>query len=122
MILGMRTVTYHTPDLAAGKAFYSAFVGHEPYFDEPFYVGFNVAGFELGLMPDSKTGSGPGGTTFYWGTDDLDVEVVRMVGLGATIAHPIADVGGGIRTVELHDAFGNLLGLIFNPHYGTKPI
>ena len=82
MILGMRTVTYHTPDLAAGKAFYSAFVGHEPYFDELFYVGFVVAGFELGLMPDSKTGSGPGGTTFYWGTDDLDVEVVRVVGLG----------------------------------------
>jgi len=43
-------------------------------------------------------------------------------GWGRRSRNPIADVGGGIRTVELHDAFGNLLGLIFNPHYGTKPI
>jgi len=120
VILGMRTVTDHTPDLEAGKAFYSAFVGHAPYFDQPYCVGFRVAGFELGLMPDSKTGTGAGGTTFYWGTDDLEAEAIRVLALGATIAHPIADVGEGIRTVELHDPFGNLLGLILNPHFGRE--
>lgn len=118
MILGMRTVCYSTPDLAAGKAFYSAFVGYEPYFDQPFYVGYNVAGFELGLLPDHKLGQGAGGTIFYWGTDDIDAEVKRVVTLGASLVHPISDVGEGIRTAELTDPFGNLLGLIENPHFG----
>ena len=52
MILGLRTVNYHVTDLARAKAWYISALGKEPYFDEPFYVGFNVGGFELGLDPD----------------------------------------------------------------------
>jgi catechol 2,3-dioxygenase-like lactoylglutathione lyase family enzyme len=54
MVLGLRTAIYPVPDLAAGKAWYSRVLGREPYFDQPFYVGYAVGGFELGLIPDGK--------------------------------------------------------------------
>src|SRR5439155_548803 len=53
MILGLRTVIYHVPDLERATAWYSSVFGVQPYFDEPFYVGFNVGGYELGLDPDT---------------------------------------------------------------------
>jgi len=59
MILGLRTVIYHVPDLQRAKAWYSTAFGVQPYFDEPFYVGFNIGGYELGLDPDTK-GVAPG--------------------------------------------------------------
>ena len=54
MLLGLRTAIYHTPDIAAGKLWYTKVLGFPPYFDQPFYVGFNVGGFELGLTPDAE--------------------------------------------------------------------
>ena len=50
--LGLRTAIYHAPDLGKVKSWYSRILGFEPYFDRPFYVGFNVGGYELGLDPD----------------------------------------------------------------------
>lgn len=121
MILGLRTAVYTCPDLAAGKAFYSAVVGHPPYFDEPFYVGYAVGGFELGLLPDGPTGAG--GTGVLWGVDDLEAEVARVRGLGATPSDAgIQDVGGGIRVAEFTDPFGNRFGLIHNPHFDPKAV
>src|SRR5262245_34316225 len=55
--LGLRTAIYHGPDLAKGKAWYSKVLGIEPYFDQPFYVGFNIGGYELGLDPDPSSKS-----------------------------------------------------------------
>ena len=68
MVLGLRTAIYPVPDLAAGKAWYSRVLGREPYFDQPFYVGYAVGGFELGLVPDGSPG--PGGVQTYWGVAD----------------------------------------------------
>jgi catechol 2,3-dioxygenase-like lactoylglutathione lyase family enzyme len=48
MFLGLRTVIYPAPDLAAAKVWYAKVLGAAPYFDEPFYVWFSVGGFELG--------------------------------------------------------------------------
>ena len=56
MILGLRSVIYPAPDLARAKAWYEQVLGCAPYFDQPFYVGFNVGGFELGLLPDAMPG------------------------------------------------------------------
>ena len=115
MFLGMRTVTYRTPDIAAGKAWYAQVLGHDPYYDEPFYVGFNVAGYELGLVPDGS--GGEGGATFFWGADDVDAAVERLLSLGATLLAPVKDVGGGIRVATVTDPFGNVIGVIENPHF-----
>ena len=115
MLLGLRTVCYHVPDIADGKAWYAQVVGHAPHFDEPFYVGFNVAGYELGLLPDGDGGAG--GTTFFWGVDEIETAVERLTNLGATPTQAPTDVGGGIRVATVTDPFGNVLGVIENPHF-----
>ncbi|XLZ69224.1 VOC family protein [Massilia sp. SR12] len=115
MIKGLRTATYPTPDLQAGKEWYSKVFQKEPYFDQPFYVGFEIGGFELGLLPDGVPGKT--GTQVYWGVDDIEKEVERIVALGASAHSKIEDVGEGIRVVDLADPFGNILGLIQNPHF-----
>lgn len=120
MIKGLRTVLYPSPDLDQGKAWYSAVFGQAPYFDQPFYVGFAVGGFELGLVPDATPGQD--GCTAYWGVDDVEAEVARIVALGATIHSAVQDVGDGIRVAELKDPFGNLLGLIQNPHFKLQDV
>ncbi len=119
MILGLRTVIYRVDDLDRAKAWYRDAFEVEPYFDQPFYVGFNVGGFELGLNPDPSEGeAGPGGTVAYWGVEDLASAVDRFVRLGATAVSPITDVGADIQVATVADPFGNLIGLIHNPHFG----
>ncbi len=110
-LLGLRTVIYRATDLAKTKAWYTDLVGQPPYFDEPFYVGYNVGGYELGLLPDGE------GVGSYWGVTDIESEVARMVKLGATIKDPVTDVGDGIKTATITDPFGNDIGLIVNPHF-----
>jgi len=117
-ILGLRTVIYHVPDIDRAKAWYSAVLGIEPYFDQPFYVGFNVGGFELGLDPDPDSGSpGAGGTAAYWGVADAAAAHARIVELGGKEHGGVRDVGEGIRVAQLEDPFGNLFGIIENPHF-----
>ena len=120
MLLGLRTVVYHVPDLAAAKAWYAGVVGHPPYFDEPFYVGFEVGGFELGLIDNRPPG--PGGHVAYWGTADIAAERTRLIGLGATPQGEVEDVGGGIKVAEFADPFGNVFGLIENPHFDPAKV
>jgi predicted enzyme related to lactoylglutathione lyase len=120
MINGLRTAVYPVNDLAAAKAWYTEVFGTAPYFDEPFYVGYAIGGFELGLTP--KSAPGKTGVEVYWGVDDIEAEVQRIVGLGASIHSAIQDVGDGIKVVELADPFGNVLGLICNPHFDPKAV
>jgi len=114
MFLGLRTVVYPAPDLAASKAWFTERLGVEPYFDEPFYVGFEVAGYELGLLPDADPARG---AVTYWGVDNADQALERLKKLGIEPASPVRDVGGGIRVSTLTDPFGNVFGLIENPHF-----
>lgn len=117
-ILGLRTVIYKVSDLQRAKAWYSSAFGVQPYFDEPFYVGFNIGGFELGLDPDTKgTKPGPGGSIAYWGVKNADEAVAHFTRAGASLKSPIQDVGEGIRVATVADPFGNLVGLIENPHF-----
>jgi predicted enzyme related to lactoylglutathione lyase len=120
MILGLRTAIYPTPDLNRGKEWYRQVLGRAPYFDEPFYVGFAVGGFELGLIPDGEPGTA--GVQAYWGVADIAAEVARLIGLGAQVHEPVKDVGGGIQVATLRDPFGNLLGLIQNPHFKPEDV
>ena len=123
MILGLRTVVYYVPEdrLAEARDWYAKAAGVAPYFDMPFYVGFNVGGFELGVHPGGQV-PGPGGSTAYWGTLDIAAEVERLVGIGATIAAPIQDVGEGIKVATLADPFGNYFGVIENPLFDAKSV
>jgi len=113
---GLRTVIYPSPDLDAAKAWWTTLLGLEPYFDEPFYVGYSVAGYELGLLPD---GAPEDGALTYWGVDDVTEAVRAAVASGATEHTPAREVGDGIVTATVRTPQGAVLGLIFNPHFGA---
>lgn len=120
MIQGLRTVIYPVTNLAEATAWYEAVLGKAPYFNEAFYAGFEVGGFELGLIPDGQPGSA--GATAYWGTQDADAEIARLTKLGAEIDAPVSDVGGGIRVATVRDPYGNLFGVIQNPHFDLAKV
>lgn len=86
-----------------------------PYFNEPFYVGFNIAGYELGLMPDESTVGN--NTVTYWGVDDVNSTFERFLALGAKVDEAPQDVGSNIVTASVKDPWGNIIGLIYNPHF-----
>jgi predicted enzyme related to lactoylglutathione lyase len=120
---GLRTAIYSVSDLDAARQWYTQILGFGPYFDESFYVGFEVGGFELGLLPaDGGAPIGAGGVTVYWGVDDADVAFDRLLELGATPHHAAEDVGGGIRHAVVADPWGNLLGVIENPHFDPAKV
>ena len=118
--LGLRTCIYHVPDLQKAKEWYSAVLISQPYFDEPFYVGFDVGGFELGLDPNMNGVTIGTNIGTYWGIDDCKGEYARLLDLGATEHHAPQDVGGGIIVATVFDPFGNIFGIIENPHFGKK--
>lgn len=120
MILGLRSVIYPAPDLAAAKKWYAELLGQVPYFDEPFYVGFSVGGFELGLVPDARPGST--GAQPLWGVTDIESAYARLVELGATALEPVTEVGGGIKVAAVQDPFGNRFGIIENPHFDASAV
>lgn len=120
MIRGLRTISYPAPDLAMGKAWYTKVLEKEPYFDEPFYVGYNVGGFELGLVPDGIPG--PDGAVAFWGVEDCEAALKRLVEMGAPVRGPVQDVGGGIKVATVADPFGNTFGIIENPHFTVADV
>ena len=118
MLKGLRTVIYRASDLSKAKIWYTAVLGIEAYFSESFYVGFNVGGFELGLDPDAKDlAEGTGGVIAYWAVENADLALTKLIELGATPHREIQDVGGGIRVASVIDPFGNVLGIVENPHF-----
>ena len=81
--LGLRTAIYYAPDLAKAKSWYSRILGLEPYFDQPFYVGFNIGGYELGLDPVSSSSASTGSVVVYWGVANADAALKRLLSTGA---------------------------------------
>jgi predicted enzyme related to lactoylglutathione lyase len=119
MFLGLRTVKYEVQDVAKAKEWYSKVFGVQPYFDEPaYYVGYNIGGYELGLVPEPKASARRDAAgVAYWGVEDIRASYQRLLDLGATSVSDVQDVGGGILVAELRDPFGNVLGIIYNPHF-----
>lgn len=118
-LLGLRTVGYKVSDITAAKTWYSKVLGIEPYFDEPFYVGYNVAGYELGLQPleterQSETSEN---VLTYWGVENVAQSFLDLLDLGATPHENPTDVGGNIIVASVRDPWGNVFGIIDNPHF-----
>lgn len=111
-ILGLRTTIYPAPDLDAAKTWFTKMLGKEPYFDQPFYVGYEVGGYELGLDPNADPTLG---VQSYWGVPDARAAVDELVELGATILSDVSDTGDGIRVAQVKDPLGNVIGIIENP-------
>jgi predicted enzyme related to lactoylglutathione lyase len=116
MFQGLKTLIYNVENLDEAKAWYTRALGIEPYFDEPFYVGFNIGGFEFGLDPDMSGVSRGNNAVGYWGVADAQTAHDQLVSFGAASAVAPHDVGGGIKVSTLTDPFGNTIGIIENPH------
>ena len=109
----LATVIYAAPDLEKAKAWYIVAFEQKPYFDEPFYVGFDIGGCELGLDPNLPLQEGS--TVTYWEIQDIEKEFAQLIELKATAVDKPTDVGGGILVATVKDPFGNKIGLIQMP-------
>lgn len=116
-LLGLRTVIYPSPELDIAKAWWTGTLGIEPYFDQPFYVGYEVGGYELGLLPN---GDPSDGAHVYWGVADVADAVLEATRQGATEHTPPTDVGEGIVTAVVRNPLGSIVGFIHNPNF-RKP-
>jgi len=115
---GLRTTVYKVADLDAAKAWYTGAFGVEPYFDEPFYVGFNIAGYELGLLPDDQPASMKTTNIYsYWGVEDIQGEYKRLLEHGAAALEEPTNVGGELMVAAVIDPWGNAIGMIYNPYF-----
>ncbi len=119
MFLGLRTIIYPAPDLDASRAWWTGVLGVPPYFDEPFYVGFNPGGYELGLDPAADPAFGP---RTYWGVRDVTAAAARLLAAGAVIVEPVTEVGEGITLGMFRTPTGDLVGLIENPVFEAVPV
>ena len=124
MLRGFATVNYWADDLEAANEWYSELLGIEPYFERPGYYEFRVGdyGHELGLI-DSRyaphdRAAGPGGAVLYWHVEDVAAVLERLLSMGAKEYQPLTRWGeAGFVTASVVDPFGNVLGVMYNPHY-----
>ena len=110
-IKGIKTVLYPVTDLEKAKMMYAALLGAQPLSDEPYYVGFEVAGQHIGLLP----GGGPqhaATPVAYWHVPDIEAKLAEVTAAGASVTEPAHDVGGGRLVACFTDPDGNVLGLI----------
>ncbi|MGI8584432.1 MAG: VOC family protein [Chitinophagaceae bacterium] len=115
--LGLRTAIYKVPDIVTAKKWYTEAFATSPYFDMPFYVGFNIAGYELGLQPDDKSEVKSENVEMYWGVKDVEASYNRLLSLGATSYHPPQNVGEQIIVATVKDPWNNIIGIIYNPTF-----
>ncbi|TNY36123.1 VOC family protein [Thermomonospora catenispora] len=108
---GIKTVLHPVTDLAAAKKVYSALLGVQPQTDADFYVGFDVAGQHIGLVPGAGT-QGMTTSVPYWHVTDIEAKLAEVVAAGATVKEPVHDVGGGRLVATVTDPDGNVLGLL----------
>jgi len=121
-ISGLRTAIYRVGDINAAKEWYAKVFETQPYFDEPYYAGFDIGGYELGLQPEEELSIDKAeSVVVYWGVDNIDTEFNRFIASGATELEKPNEVGGGIIVAKLKDPWGNIIGLIYNPHFKIIP-
>lgn len=126
---GFATLNIWADDVAAAARWYADLLGIEPYFERsgqdgtPAYVEFRIGDYqaELGIIDRRFAPPGgpsqPGGAIMNWHVNDLDGTVARLLSMGAREYEPITPRGSGFVTASVIDPFGNVLGVMYNPHY-----
>jgi len=121
---GFTTISYWAADLEAAKRWYAELLGIEPYFQRPGYYEFRLGDYqhELGLIdskyaPFDTSATGPAGAVMFWHVDDVNATFDRLLSLGAKPLAAPRHRGQGYITASVVDPFGNILGIMYNPHY-----
>lgn len=124
MLRGFATVNYWANDLEGARKWYAELLGIEPYFERPGYYKFRVGDYEheLGLVDSryapASSAAGPGSDVLYWHVDDLPAALQRLLSMGAKPHQPVTEWGTeGFVIASVVDPFGNILGIMYNPHY-----
>ncbi|MEU4573398.1 MULTISPECIES: VOC family protein [Nonomuraea] len=131
MLRGLTTATFYSPDFEATRSWYTEVFGIPPYMDTPGYLEWRIgdyqhefgvvnsayAGSELARTPSPQTVGQPAGAVVYWHVDDVPAALERLVALGAKEHDSPHDRGTGFITASVIDPWGNILGLMYNPHY-----
>ena len=112
MTTGLSTVIFPVRDLERAKALDGALLDSTPVMDEAYYVGFEVAGQDVGLDPHGHA-QGMTGPVGYWHVEDLEKRLqAALLDAGAELRQPVRDVGGGKLIAAVTDADGNIIGLM----------
>jgi predicted enzyme related to lactoylglutathione lyase len=111
---GVQIVLHPVSDLAAAKALYTALLGVPPQSDSSYYVGFEAAGQQIGLVPNGGP-QGMASPVAYWRVPDIEAKLAEVTAAGATVKEPAHDVGGGRLVATVTDLDGNVLGLFQDP-------
>jgi predicted enzyme related to lactoylglutathione lyase len=112
--MGIKTVLHPVSDLAAAKAVYTALLGIEPQADAPYYVGYDVEGQHIGLVPGGNS-QGMTSPVAYWEVPDIEAKLAEVTAAGGTVKEAAHDVGGGRLVASFTDPDGNVLGLLQDP-------
>jgi predicted enzyme related to lactoylglutathione lyase len=111
---GVQIILHPVSDLAAAKALYTALLGVPPQTDSSYYVGFEAAGQQIGLVPNGGP-QGMASPVAYWRVPDIEEKLAEVTAAGATVKEPANDVGGGRLVATVTDLDGNVLGLFQDP-------
>jgi predicted enzyme related to lactoylglutathione lyase len=123
MLRGLTTISFYAADLEAAKRWYTELLGVEPYFNRPGYIEFRIGDYqhELGVIDSRYAPAGaatsPAGAVVYWHVDDVPATLAKLLSMGATEHDAVRDRGAGFITASVVDPFGNILGIMYNPHY-----
>lgn len=115
MIKQLATTVYYVKDLDEAKEWLFNVFSIKPYFDEPFYAGYDVGGYELGLLPGERPPSN--NIVSYWRVDNIQQAIETYISRGAEAGESIEDVGEGVKVATIVDPFGNHFGIIENAHF-----
>ncbi len=118
LMLGLRTTIYMVDDIVKGTKWYSKAFNTKPYFNEPFYVGFNIGGYELGLQSEERDLNSKTENVFsYWGVNNINEAYKHLIDLGAKVHEEPNNVGSDIMVASVYDPWNNIIGIIYNPHF-----
>lgn len=128
ILRGFATVSFYAADVKAARAWYSELLGIAPYFqrpdaENPAYIEYRIGDYqhELGIInanyQPKGAASGAGGAVLFWHVDDIEAVLERVKAMRATEYEPLIVREAGFSTASVIDPFGNILGLMVNPHY-----
>jgi predicted enzyme related to lactoylglutathione lyase len=108
---GIKTVLHPVSDLETARKVYAALLGVQPQTDSDYYVGFEAAGQQVGLVPGGAA-QGMSSPVCHWHVPDIEAKLAEVSAAGAAVKEPPHDVGGGRLVATFTDPDGNVLGLI----------
>lgn len=118
MTRGLKAAIYYVDDVNKAREWYNEALRAKPYYEKPFYVGYDIDGFEFGLEPGKAVrGDSP---IVYWGVENVEQEFQRLIKLGAAENKPVKVVNGDVKVASVVDPFGNVLGIVENHHIPVK--